>query len=343
MSGTVPAPPYPYRPPEIDEQTMTSLSRAGIAGTLAAVAAAILYLAVLAGEPGKPAESNASVAGQARAEALFAGLKNSERFKASGGSVSWESAAALGDEGLLVRKLSIEGNDRNGRPTKVAADEVRVRRIDWKNIGMSPYGDVEIRGLTATNGKIAAFAAVAGVTAFVADLKARWDYRSDIRIADLQILDIAIREWGTLSAQTMLHGLDFSALQELQKGGEIDPAYVAGLMAGTKIASLEIAFSDRGAIDKLAAMRAGETGQDKNRIIDLAVEGLAAQKADQPYEIVRQAFDALTVFVKKRGTIALKAAPKTPVPLLRLVLTGRADPAGIERLARELGLSVEAR
>ena len=322
---------------------MTSLSRIGIAGVLAAVAAAVLYLAILAGDSGRPADNGASVTGQARAEALFAGLRNSERFEASGGSVSWESAVALGDEGVLVRKLSIGGFDWNGRPTTIAADEVRVLRIDWNNTGMSPYGDVDIRGLTAANGKVAAFAAATGVAAFVADLKARWDYRSDTRIADLQTLEIAIRDWGTLSARMLLHGLDFAVLQEMEKGGEIDPAYVAGLMAGAKIGSLEIAFSDRGAIDKLAAMRAEETGRDKKRVLEQALAGLAAQKAGQPLEIARQAFDALTAFVKKRGTIALKAAPKTPVPLLRLALRGRAGPDGIDRLARDLGLSVEAR
>lgn len=322
---------------------MTSLSRAGVAGVLAAVAAAVIYLAVLSGDFGRPADNSAAVTGQARAEALFAGLRNSERFKASGGSVTWESAEALDGEGVLIRKVSIRGKDWDGRPTAVAADEVRIRRIDWKNIALSPYGDVEIRGLTSTNSKVAAFAAATGVTAFVADLKARWDYKPDTRIADLQALDLTIREWGALSAQMLLHGLDLAALQEMQKGGEIDPAYAAGLMAGAKIGRFEMAFTDRGAIDRLAAMRAAETGQDKNEVIDRALAGLAVQKANQPSGIVRQAFDALIVFVKKRGTIVLKAAPKTPVPLLRLALTGRSSPAGLDRLARELGLSVEVR
>ena len=143
---------------------------------------------------------------------------------------------------------------------------------------MSPYGDVEIRGLTATNSKVAAFAAATGVTAFVADLKARWNYKPDTRIADLQTLNLAIRDWGTLSVQGQLHGLDIAILQEMQKGGEIDPAYVAGLMAGAKIGRLEISFTDRGAIDKLAAMRAAETGRDESQIIDGALAGLAAQK-----------------------------------------------------------------
>ena len=331
------------RPPDTDEQTMTSLSRVGIAGVLAAVAAAVIYLAVISGDFGGPAGNGASATGQARAERLFAGLKSSERFKASGGSVSWADAEALGDEGVLIRKLSIKGRDWDGRPTAVAAEEVRIRRIDWNNIGMSPYGDVEIRGLTAANSKVAAFAAASGVTGFVADLKARWDYKSDTRIADIQTLDLAILEWGTLSAQGQLHGLDLAILQEMQKGGEIDPAYVAGLMAGTKIGRLEISFTDRGAIDRLAAMRAEETGQDKKQVIDRALAGLAAQRAGQPFEIVRQAYDALIVFVKKRGTIALKATPGKPVPLLRLVLTSKSGRAGIDRLARELGLTVEAR
>ena len=147
--------------PDTDEQTMASLSRVGIAGVLAAVAAAVIYLAVFSGGPGDlggPAGGGDPAIGEARAERLFAALKESPRFKAAGGSVRWETAEALGDEGVLIRKLSIGGADLDGRPAAVAADEVRVRRIDWNNIGMSPYGDIEIRGLTATNSKVAAFA-----------------------------------------------------------------------------------------------------------------------------------------------------------------------------------------
>lgn len=320
---------------------MTSLSRVGIAGILAAVAAAVIFLAVFSGDPDGPAGRSDS--GQARAERLFAGLKNSERFKASGGSVSWDSAEPLGDDGVLIRKLRIGGTDWDGRPTTLAADEMHVRRIDWNNVEMSPYGEIEIRGLTAANGRVAAIAAAAGATAFVADLKARWDYRPDTRIADLQAFDFTVREWGTLRAQAQLHGLDFAALEELQKDGEIDPAYLAGLMAGAKIGSFEVSFADRGAIDALAARRAAETGLDKEQVIDRAIAGLAAQKSAQPFDIVRQAFDALVVFVKNRGTIALKAAPEKPVPLLLLVLTSRTGPDRIDRLARQLGLSVEAR
>ena len=66
------------------------------------------------------------------------------------------------------------------------------------------------------------------------------------------------------------------------------------------------------------------------------------QKNVLPYDIVRQAFEALIVFVKNRGAIALKAAPKRPVPLLRLLLKSRSNPADIDRLVQELGLSISA-
>ena len=329
------------KPPNTDEQTMTSLSRAGIVGVLAAVAAAVIYLAVFSGGSSGPVGGGAS--GQARAEKLFSGLINSERFSASGGSVGWESAELLDGGGVLIRKLRIEGTDWDGRPTTLAADEMRVRRIDWDNVGMSPYGDVEIRGLTAANGRIAAFAAATGTTEFIADLKARWDWKPDTRMAELETFDLTVRELGTLSLLAQLHDVDLAALQEMQTGGEIDPALALGLMAGAKIGGFEIAFADHGAIDKLAAKRAEQTGLTEKQVIDRAVAGLAAQKAHQPLDIVRQAFDALIAFVGNRGTITLKAAPKRPVPLLRLALTGRAGPAGIDRLARDLGLSVEAR
>ena len=150
-----------------------------------------------------------------------------------------------------------------------------------------------------------------------------------------------------MRAQAQLHGLDLAVLQEMQRGGEIDPAYIAGLMAGAKIGRLELSFTDRGAIDRLAAMRAGaaggDAGKDRDAVIEDALRGLERQKAAYRHDIVKQAIDALAVFVRNRGTIALKAAPKTPVPLLRLALTRRTGPAGMDRLARELGLSVEAR
>ena len=40
--------------------------------------------------------------------------------------------------------------------------------------------------------------------------------------------------------------------------------------------------------------------------------------------------------------LALKAAPKRPVPLLRLLLKSRSNPADIDRLVQELGLSISA-
>ncbi|MCY3829762.1 MAG: hypothetical protein OXF89_11555 [Rhodospirillaceae bacterium] len=320
---------------------MTSLSRAGIVGVIVAVAAAVIYLAVFSGGSGGPAGGGAS--GQARAEKLFSGLMNLERFSASGGSVRWESAEPLDGGGVLIRKLRIEGTDWDGRPTTLSADEMRVRRIDWDNVGMSPYGDVEIRGLTAVNSRIAAFTAATGATDFVADLKARWDWKPDTRVAEIQAFDLTVRELGTLSLHARFHDVDLAALQEMQPGGDVDPAFALGLMAGAKIGGFEIAFADRGAIDKLAAKRAEQTGLSKKQVIDRVVAGLAAQRAHQPLDIVRRAFDALIVFVEKRGTIALKAAPKRPVPLLRLALTGRSSLAGIDRLARELGLTVEAR
>ena len=321
---------------------MMSLSRVGIAGVLAAVAAAVIYLAVLSGGPGGQAGGGDSISGEARAEKLFAELKNSERFKAAGGSVTWESAEALGQEGVAIRNLSIESKDWDGRPTVLEAAELRVRRIDWNNVAMSPYGDVEIGGLTAANSRVAAFMAATGVTTFIADLKARWDYKADGQVMDLQTFDFTVREWGTFSLQGQLHGLDISALGEMQKGSETDPAYVMGLLAGAKFGSFSLSFRDSGAIDKMAAMRADNTGLDKKQVIDQALKGLEIQKTAQPHAIVRQAFEALIVFVKNRGAIALKAAPKRPVPLLRLVLISQSNPADIDRLVQELGLSISA-
>ena len=107
------------RPPDTDEQTMTSLSRVGIAGVLAAVAAAVIYLPSfgrLRRTCGQRRIRNRTGPGR---KALRR-AENSERFKASGGSVSWADAEALGDEGFLIRKLSIRGTDWDGRPTAVA-------------------------------------------------------------------------------------------------------------------------------------------------------------------------------------------------------------------------------
>ena len=325
---------------------MTSLSRGGIIGVLAAVAAVIIYLAVFFGGPGGPAGGDASAIGQARAEKLFAALKNHERFKAGNGTVTWESAKPLGDDGVLIRNLSVKGQDERGRASTIAAAEVRVGRIDWNNVAMSPYGDVEIKGLTtlefARNPTVSAFLAATGATTVIADLKMRWDYKPDGQVMDIGASELTVREWGTLNLQGKFHGLDIAALKELQNGGEADPAYIMSLMAGLKIGSFTLSYKDRGAIDKLAAKQAEATGTDKSAVIDKALNGLEMQKNVLPYDIVRQAFEALIVFVKNRGAIALKAAPKRPVPLLRLLLKSRSNPADIDRLVQELGLSISA-
>ena len=328
--------------PIVDEHSMTSLSRIGIAGVLAAVAAAVIYLAAFSGGSGGPA-GGSSVSGQARAEKLFAGLTNSQQFKAAGGGVGWDSAEALGDEGVLIRNLTVKSKDWDGRPTVITAAEVRVRRIDWDNVSRSPYGDVEIDGLAIDSQRVAAFMAATGVTEFVADLKVRWDYKAEGRIVDLQTFDLTVRKWGTIGLQAQLHGLEAAALQDMQNSGEIDPAYAMGLMAEAKIGSLSLSFADGGAIDLLAAKRAADTGLTRKQVIDQALREMEFQKAARPYAIVRQAFDALIVLVKTRGTIALKAAPKQPVPLLRLLLNFKTTPAGVDRLVRDLGLSITAR
>ena len=323
---------------------MTSLSRTAIFGVLAAVAAAIAILAVLAGEDVRPAGDTVSKSGEARADRLFARLRQSPQFRADGGTVTWDSATALGAEGVLIRNLRIARTGANGRAGGIAAAELRVRRLDWSNLAVPARGDIAVAGLKSLDPAglrgLPAFMAASGARDPVADARLRWTYRQDDRTMDIGIAELTVREWGTVRFAGRILELDMKALLEMESGEEADPVQAFGLLAGAKIGALSLSFRDRGAIDRMAAQRAGDTGQDKAAVIAQAVKGLEARRAAAPHAILRQALDAAIVLVKNRGAITLTAAPQPPVALLTLVLLLRRDDP--DRLARKLGVTVAA-
>jgi len=314
-------------------------------GILAIVAAVVIYMVGFSGGPAGPAGGGDAASGKARAEKLFAALNSSGDFKSRGGEVTWGSAESLGDQGVLIKNLSIKGKNKKGEAGEVTAEELRVNRLDWNKVNSSPYADVEIKGLTskqfAESPQFKGFMATTGMKNLVLDMKIRYAYKADGQLMDMQEVVVTARELGTFTMRAQIHGLDIAALQNMQKSGKADPAQMMGMAAAIRIGKIYLSFKDNGAIDKSATMQAQKTGSDKEKVLSGMIAQLERQKAAIPVEIGKTAADAVIKFLKNKSTLIAKADPSSPVPVLQLVMGGR-NIANIDKIAKQLNLSVTA-
>jgi len=314
-------------------------------GILAIVAAVVIYLVGFSGGPGGPTGGGDAASGKAKAEKLFSALNSSGDFKARGGQVTWGSAENLGDQGVLIKNLSIKGKNKKGEAGEVTAEELRVKRLDWNKINGSPYADIEIKGLTskqfAESPQFKGFMATTGMKNLILDMKIRYEYKADGQLMDVQEVVVTARELGTFTLRAQIHGLDISALQGMQKAGKVDPAQMMGMAAAIRIGKIYLSFKDNGAIDKSATMQAKKTGADKDKVMSGMIAQLEQQKAAIPVEIGKKAADAVIKFLKNKSTLIAKADPANPVAVLQLVMGGRSI-ANIDKIAKQLNVSITA-
>lgn len=316
-------------------------------GLIAIVAAVVIYMVGFSGGSGGPTGGGSSQAGEARAEKFFAALKSSDQFKSGGGTVKWGSAETFGDEGLLMKKVVIAGTNKKGEKGTITADEVRVNKLDWKNPQSSPYGDLEIKGLTSPqfteNPQMKQFMAATGMEKLVFDMKFNVAYKKDGQLMDIQTIEVTARELGTFTIQAQIYGIDIEALRKMQAGGKVNPAAAMGMLAAVRIGKINISFKDNGAIDKSATMQAKKTGGDKDKVISGAIQMLEAQKAGMPFDIAKKAADAAIKFLKNKSAITVKAEPGSPVAVLPLAMSmQRPSPAAVEKIVKDLNISVSA-
>jgi len=314
-------------------------------GVLAVVAVIVIYLVGFSGGPGPAGTGGGDNAGKVRAEKLFAGVTSSEQFKAGGGKVTWDSADAQGDQGVLIKNIKITGKDKQGRDRQITIDEFKVTRLDWNKVNGSPFADVEIKGLRspqlAEEKQFKEFMTATGMKELVLDIKVRYEYKEGGKLMDLQDVVVTARDLGTLTLKAQIHGVDISAIQNMQKSGKVDPAAAMGMISAIQIGKVHASFKDSGAIDKAATMQAKKAGSDKEKILTGVVGMLEAQKAGIPFEIGKKAADAAIKFLKNKSSITVKAEPASPVSVLQLMMGGR-NVANVDRLAKQLNVSVSA-
>ena len=121
-----------------------------------------------------------------------------------------------------------------------------------------------------------------------------------------------------------------------------DPAKLMGMVGTIRVHSLRIAFKDAGGAAKMIKFGAHK---EKKSEADMKAQMIAqlAQVKAAPFKIAREAGAASESFLKSPGTIAIEAKPSAPFAVMQIMgIMGKPDPAAIDKLTTDLGLTVKA-
>jgi hypothetical protein len=116
------------------------------------------------------------------------------------------------------------------------------------------------------------------------------------------------------------------------------PAAASLLLTQAQLAHLELRYDDASLVERLLKLYAASTGRDlasAQREIAARIEARRKGFAGKPAMLA--SLDRVEAFLRKPDTITLVLAPPKPLPLLALMLLGRADP---DQALDALGLSV---
>jgi hypothetical protein len=305
----------------------------GVAGV--AVVAVAVFFAVRGGGGGVGSDAEA----KQRADQLMA------LSRESGNDASYKSAGVAGKT-IVIKDLTFKPKD--GKIDAVTVAEMRINAMDWSNLKAPAFTDVEYKGVRFVGAdKDPGFKRMlegTGLTELVVNAKWAYTYDKDKKILDLKSTDIEAEGMGTLSVAAKIEGLDIAQIEELQKGGAPDMGKIMGSIAAMRLHGLRLAFKDAGGVDRALAAEAKKQGKAAAELKDTALKQLAAMKGAVPFKIAQEAFTAAETFLKKPGTIELVAAPKQPFPFAGfMALAGRPDPAALDKLKEELGLTISAK
>lgn len=116
------------------------------------------------------------------------------------------------------------------------------------------------------------------------------------------------------------------------------PEAASLLLTQAQLAHLELRYDDASLVDRLLELYAANTGRDLASVqqeIAARIEARRKSLAGKPALLA--SLDRVEAFLRKPGTITLELAPPRPLPLLALMLLGRANP---DQALDALGLSV---
>ena len=295
-----------------------------------AVAAGIYFGVLRGGGPGDAA------AAKERADKVFASIKE------KGGEVTYKSAEAPSG-GLVLKDVTIAGKDASGKPQSATIGEIRISRFDWDNPKQPAFADLEYKKVRipqlAENPGFKEFAGVTGQSDLVINAKASYTYDKATKTIELKTGDAEFEGIGTVSITAKIEGVDIAQLEGMSQP---DPAKLMGMMGTIRVHSLRIAFKDAGGAAKMIKFGAHK---EKKSEADMKAQMIAqlAQVKAAPFKIAREASAAAESFLKSPGTIAIEAKPSAPFAVMQIMgIMGKPDPAAIDKLTTDLGLTVKA-
>lgn len=304
-----------------------------IGGGLVAVVAvaAGVYFGVLRG-----GGTGDAAAAKERADKVFAAMK--ER----GATVTYKSAEAPSG-GLVLKDVTIVDKDTSGKPQSATIGEIRIGRFDWDNPKQPAFADLEYRkvripSLAETAG-FKEFASVTGHSDLVINAKASYAYDKATKTIELKTGEAEFEGLGTLSLTAKIEGVEIAQLEGM---AQPDPAKLMGMMGTIRVHSLRIAFKDAGGASKMIKFGAHKEKKSEAELKAQMLAQLAQAKA-APFKIAKEAAAAAESFINKPGTIAIEAKPSAPFAVMQIMgLMGKPDPAAIDKLTADLGLTVKA-
>lgn len=307
----------------------------GVAG--AAVVAVGLFFVLQSGGGGGGVGGDAEA--KQRADQLMAVSRD------SGTEATYKSANAAGRT-IVIKDVTFK--PKGGKIEAVTIAEMRINAMDWANAKSPAFVDMEYRGVRFAgidkDPGFKQFADSTGIKDIV--LNAKWNYAYDKakKIVDIKTGDVEAEGVGTLSFTGKFEGIDIDQMQEFQKAGAPDMGKLMGLLGAMRLHGLRVAYKDAGGAEKMWAAEAKKQGKSVAEFKDMALKQIAAMKAAVPFKIGQEAAAAAEAFIKKPGTFEVLAAPKQPFAVAGLMaLAGRPDPAALDKLKEELGLTISAK
>jgi hypothetical protein len=272
-----------------------------------------------------------------RADKVFASLK------ARGGEVTYKAAAPAG-KGIVIKDVELKQKIEGDKPFSMSIGEIRINEYDWDKPDLPTYGDVEYRQIrfaaVTQSEQWKEFSTVTGLKDFVVNAKTNYKYDATSKTIDVKTGELEFEGMGTLSITLKVDGLDLAALQSMQ--GTPDPTKMLAMLGSVRMHGLRVAFKDAGGTAKLIKFAAHKEKKSEDDIKKQALDQVAQQKS-APFRIAREAASAAEAFVRKPGLIAVEAKPKAPFATAQfMALAGKFEPAAIDKLTDELGLTIKA-
>ncbi len=247
------------------------------------------------------------------------------------GMVDYDSAEAIGDEGLEIQGLRVTSPDGD----VVSVESVVVDRIEVASIVEDrppQYLDITVTGLVLPQSALEEMElAGLGYEELTADINIDWEIDSESMSLSLNEASFDVPGMGLLT-------LDFSF-------GNVAPNAVAEpmMLMAASIASAHLSFDDDGLMARIVEVAAAEEGKSEEEVLQEIIGGLDELRAmvtgegggDAAIAGIDQIEAFVSDYASPKGPLTIAIEPQQPVPLAMF-----ADPAAAATSAETLNASI---